>query len=101
MMKRTPGHHVIFGMYFEEPDIRTGLEYILEMLGLEPQPHARWKLGRTRRDERSIRAVHHHDSGAVFQDLAVKAASWPKPVGEVLLVVFSQLPLGTSFQALA
>ena len=62
VMERAAGDHVVFGMHLKEPDIRAGLEYIHKVLGLEPQPRTWRELGRTRRDERSKRAVHYQRS---------------------------------------
>lgn len=53
MMEGAACHHVVFCMYFKEPDIRQGFQYILEVFGLEPQARTRRELGDTRRDERS------------------------------------------------
>ena len=62
VVERASGDHVVLCMYLKEPDVRPGIEYIPEMLGLEPQPRTWRKLGRARRDERSRQAVHHQHS---------------------------------------
>jgi hypothetical protein len=40
MMKRAAGHHVVFGVDFEETDVRLSTEHFTKVLGLEPQPGA-------------------------------------------------------------
>jgi hypothetical protein len=40
-MRRAAGAHVILRVDFEKPKLRTGVDNRLEMLGLEPDAHAR------------------------------------------------------------
>ncbi len=85
--------HVVFGVHFEETDVRARCQHALEVFGLEAhastcgQPGAR----------ANFRHGRQHLDQAFF---SLNSALWPKPVGEVLEAVFSQVPLGTSDHAL-
>ena len=85
--------HVVLGVHFEETDVRARFERVPEVLGFEAD-------ARTCRQPWSSASCLHgwpHLDQAFF---SLNSAVWPKPVGELLEAVFSQVPLGTSDQAL-
>ncbi|MNF53734.1 hypothetical protein D3C84_351350 [compost metagenome] len=93
-------------MHFEEADCRVALEDLLVMLRFQADAGLAGQLGQACRSavgNLGWRDDHHRRSGTWGNQeffTSSKASSWPKPVGEVGDAVCSQVPLGTSFQAL-
>ena len=110
VVKGAARHHVVLGVDLEEADIRLRFEDAAKMLGLEAQPAAGRQAGGPRRSNapcrrRGLDEFRHHGgrSASVLGAQAffsLNSASWPWPVGELGEAVFSQLPFGTSDQAL-
>ena len=112
MVKRAASNQIVLGVNLEETEIRLGGQNLGEVLRFETQarpggqPIGVRSPGRNAARVRIAGGWHHHrgrssrsggDDQAFF---SLNAANWPKPVGEVGDAVFSQLPFGTSFQAL-
>ncbi|CFP30612.1 Uncharacterised protein [Bordetella pertussis] len=94
-VRGSAGHHVVFGVDLEEPEIGRLFDQRGIVLGLEAQACPGGQAWR-----RTGRARGH---GRDVQDpvlTSLNASSWPKPVGEVGDLVCSHVPFGTCFQAL-
>lgn len=109
MVEGAARHHVVLGVDLEKSQRGQVLQDGLKMFGLQSKAAA----GRQRTDPRNGSAARTLHAGDVLRHggrsvslsvaqafFSLKAASWPCPVGEVGEAVFSQVPLGTRFQAL-
>lgn len=101
-------YHVVLGMNLEEVEIRQGFKNLPEMLRLQPESAALRQPVRGGQERRCDQALVWQACSS--QALPVRCCDqpifglnsfiWPWPVGEVGEVVFSQVPFGTSDQAL-